>query len=146
MNSKSQTNRITKLEVIIEKENDHYWGRIEDKGNFMPTGQGKTINKLLQNVKDSIEDYIEHEGRKDKYWSKIKLDQVEFDIRYDVQSLFDEFNELKISSIAERAELNPSLMRQYASGTKFPSADQAKKIEIALHQLGSRLSQIAIYT
>lgn len=146
MNSKSKTNGKAKIEVIIEKENNHYWGRIENKGNFMPTGQGETIDKLLQNVKDSIEDYLKYEGRMDKYWSRIKLDQLDFDIRYDLQSLFDEFKELKISSIAERAELNPSLLRQYASGIKFPSVDHAKKIEIALHQLGNKLSQVAIYT
>ena len=37
----------------------------------MPTGEGETVSALLQNIKDSIEDYIEYEGRADKFWSKV---------------------------------------------------------------------------
>ena len=133
-----------KLEVIIEKEKKHFWGRIEDKG-FMPTGQGKTISKLLQNIINCIEDYVDHEGSKDKFWNRITAENVEFQIRYDLQSFFEEFEELKISSIAKRAKLNESLVRQYAAGNKFPSLEQAKKIEIALHDLGQRLNNVALF-
>ena len=58
-----KSNLIQKLEVIIEKNEDHFWGRIENKG-FMPTGQGETVQALLQNIKDCIEDYVDHEGKK----------------------------------------------------------------------------------
>ena len=133
-----------KLEVIIEKEKNHFWGRIEDKG-FMPTGQGKTIAKLLQNIINCIEDYVDHEGRKDKFWNRITAENVEFQIRYDLQSFFEEFEELKISSIGKRAKLNESLVRQYAAGNKFPSLAQAKKIETALHELGQRLNNVALF-
>ena len=133
-----------KLEVVIEKEKNHFWGRIEDKG-FMPTGQGKTIDKLLKNILDSVQDYVEHEGRKDKFWNKINPTNVEFLIRYDLQAFFEEFEELKISSISKMTKLNKSLVRRYASGNKFPSLEQAKKIEIALHDLGQRLNNVALF-
>ena len=64
-------NRSQKIEVIIEKNEDHFWGRIENKG-FMPTGQGETVTALSQNLKDSIVDYIKHEGKEDKFWSKVE--------------------------------------------------------------------------
>src|ERR1700733_13393744 len=112
MSIASSTKAPTKIEIIIEKQGNHFWGRIEDKG-FMPTGQGKTIDRLLKNIKDSIEDYVDHEGRKDKFWNKVNLENIEFRIRYDLQVFFEEFNELKISSIAKRANLNESLLRQY---------------------------------
>ena len=143
--STAKSKRKSNLEVIIERSEDHFWGRIEDHG-FMPTGQGKTVSKLLQNIKDSIDDYVSHEGKKDKFWSKVDLDNVEFNISFDVQAVFEEFNELKISSIAQRAELNPSLVRQYATGNKFPSSEQVKKIEVALHDLAKRLKEVAIYS
>ena len=133
-----------KLEVIIEKEKNHFWGRIENNG-FMPTGQGKSIEKLLQNIIMCIEDYVEHEGRKDKFWNKVTADTIEFQMRYDLQSFFEEFGELKISSIAKKAKLNESLVRQYASGNKFPSIQQAKKIEMALHDLGKRLYNVTLF-
>lgn len=136
--------RSQQIEVIIEKNEDHFWGRIESKG-FIPTGQGETVPALLQNIKDSIEDYIEHEGKKDKFWSKVDVSNIEFNILYDLEAFFEEFNELKISSIAERAGLNSSLVRQYATGSKYPSFDQAKKIEVAIHSLAEKLQKASIY-
>jgi predicted RNase H-like HicB family nuclease len=138
-------NRKTTIEVIVEKADNHFWARVEDKGNFMPTGQGKTMEKVLKNLKESIQDYIEHEGKEDKYWSKINVDNITFEIHYDLQAFFEEFEELKQSSIAKRAGLNESLVRQYATGKKYPSADQAKKIENAIRELAIRLNNVSIY-
>ena len=95
----SKEKEITSLELIVERQDDLYWGRIENHG-FMPTGQGDTIKSLIKNVKDSIEDYVSHEGKNDKYWNKFKLDHVEFNILYDMQALFEQFEFLKISSIS----------------------------------------------
>jgi len=137
--------RKTKLEVIIEKTDDHYWARVQNKGSFMPTGQGETIEAVLKNVTDSIEDYLEHEGKTDKFWSKVRIDNIQLEIHYDLQAFFEQFDELKISSIATKAELNESLVRQYASGNKYPSLEQAKKIETAIHNLAKRLEKVSIY-
>jgi len=57
----------------------------------------------------------------------VGVDNIGAGISYDLQAFFKEFTELKISSITERAELKPSLLRQYASGNKFPSIDHQKK-------------------
>lgn len=134
----------TKIELIIEKNEDHFWGRVEGKG-FMPTGQGETVNNLLQNVKESIEDYIEHEGKEDIFWSKVNTANIEFDIKYDLEAFFDGHDYLNISSIGKKAGVSPSLLRQYASGVKHPSAEQAKKIEDAIHKIGNELKEVAIY-
>lgn len=142
MNSKN--NRKTKLDVIVERNDGHFWGRIEDKG-FMPTGQGETLEGLLKNIKDSIEDYIKHEGKTDSFWGKINMNSIEFDIHYDLQAFFEEFDFLKITSVAKRAGINESLMRQYATGVKYPSAEQAKKIEDAIHNLARKMEQVSIY-
>ncbi len=138
------TSRNTTLELIIERNDGHYWGRIEDKG-FMPTGQGKTIDALMENVKESIKDYLDHEGKNDKKWNRINLDKIVFDLHYDVEAFFEEFDYLKITSIARKAGINESLLRQYATGSKYPSADQVKKIETSIHELAGKLQQASIY-
>ena len=83
--------------------------------------------------------------RKDKFWNKVDLSNTQFNISFDLQAFFKEFKEIKISSLAVSAKLNPSLLRQYASGSKFPSVDQAKKIELAVHALAKKLNKVAIY-
>ncbi len=139
------TNIKTRVEVIIELKKGILWGIVEGKGNFIPTPYGKNKDEVISNLKSLIKDYQQHEGKKDKFWSKVDVDKMNIEIRYDLQAFFREFKDLKISSIAERAELNPSLLRQYATGNKFPSSDQVKKIEDAIHNLAKRLKQVSIY-
>jgi predicted RNase H-like HicB family nuclease len=54
-----------KIPLIVEQNNEgYYWGRIEDLGNLLPIGAGETLDAMIQNVKDAIEDYLEHEEKR----------------------------------------------------------------------------------
>jgi predicted RNase H-like HicB family nuclease len=140
-------NRKSKIDLIIEhNRNGYLWGRIEDKGNFIPTGQGKTVASLIKNVKDSIEDYIEHEGKTDPFWGKVDLNSLEFNVSYDIkQFLKKEFECIKITNVGRMAGINESLMRQYATGIKYPSLEQAKKIFKTINSIGRELQKVAIH-
>lgn len=134
-----------KFEVIIERGDNEFWGRIENTGDFRPTTVADTVPRVIGNLRELIEDYIQHEGQKDEFWEGVKVDQVTFDLRYDLQAFFQDHDYLKITVIAKRAGMNPGLLRQYASGVKYPSADQAKKIEKAIHNLGQDLGRVSLY-
>lgn len=71
--------------------------------------------------------------------------EVSFKHIYDLSSLFEKFNYLKISSIATIAGLNASLLRQYVTGNKHASVTQARKIETAIRQIGKELQQVQVY-
>lgn len=135
----------TKLEVIIEKDDGVLWARIEDKGDFLPATQAKTTKGVLQNLRTLIKGYQKHEGKKDTFWKKVNADTVEFNLLYDVQAFFEAHDYLKQSKIAELAKINPGLLRQYASGVKYPSPDQAKKIEDAIHKLAKELQAVSLW-
>lgn len=68
-----------------------------------------------------------------------------FDLRYDLQAFFQDHDYLKITAIAKRANMNPGLLRQYASGVKYPSLEQAKRIEDAIHDLAKELDRVSLY-
>lgn len=134
-----------KLQVIIEKSNGELWGRIENKGDFMPVTVGKNAKEVIKNLSDLIKDYLKHEGSKDPNWKRIDLEKAEWELVYDVQAFFLEHDYLAASSIAKRAGINPGLMRQYSSGVKHPSASQAKKIEETIHDLAKELKSVSFY-
>jgi hypothetical protein len=46
--------------------------------------------------------------------------------------------------IAEPAGMNPGLLRQYASGVKFPSVAQAQKVEDAIQELAKELGAVSL--
>lgn len=135
----------TKLEVIIEKDDGVLWARIEDKGDFLPATNAKTTKIVLQNLRTLIKGYQKNEGKQDSFWKKVDAETVLFKVRYDVQAFFEEHDYLKQSKIAELAKINPGLLRQYASGVKHPSPDQAKKIEDAIHKLAKELKAVSLW-
>ena len=134
-----------RIEVIIEKNDGLLWGRVEGKGRFMPTPYGTTTAKVIDNMKELLANYVKHEGKKDPYWSTVDLANSEYIFSYDLEAYFQEHDYLKISSVAEQAGLNPGLVRQYASGVKYPSGEQAKKIRVAIKKIAKELMQDAIY-
>jgi len=79
-----QGHRKTKIEVIIEKNGDELWGRIEDKGDYLPVTVGSDIDEVLNNLKDIIADYLEHEGKADKFWSTVNVADIKFAISWDL--------------------------------------------------------------
>lgn len=133
------------IQIIIEKHDGLLWGRVEDCGHFMPTPYGKTKDVVIANLKSLVNDYVSNEGKKDPFWSKIDLEKIEFRFAYDLEAYFKEHDYLKISSVARAAGLNAGLVRQYASGVKYPSAEQAAKISAAVKLIAKELMETSIY-
>ncbi|MDB5263997.1 MAG: hypothetical protein JWQ14_3280 [Adhaeribacter sp.] len=133
------------IKVIIEKNKSELWARIGGIGHFMPVTAGVSTKEVLDNLIMLIEDYKQHEGAEDEAWNQVDVSKLHFTFVYDLQAFFQEFNYLKQSKIAELAGLNPGLVRQYASGVKHPSADQAIKLENAIHKLAQELQAVSIY-
>ena len=133
------------LQVIIEKGDDGLYGRIEGRKSYLPVTFGRSKNEVLQNLKDLIKDYQIHEKKGDNFWLKLDTQNLEFEILYDLQSFFSEHDFLNASAIARHANMNESLVRQYATGKKHPSVEQAKKLEEVIRKLTKDLYNISLY-
>lgn len=133
-----------KLQVIIEKGDNVLYGRIEGGKLFVPVTAANTRKEVLDNLKGLIKDYQVHEGKQDKFWNKVDVNTVDFEIHYDLQAFFAEFDWITASAIARHAGLNESLVRQYATGKKFPSLDQAKKIQTTIRGLSKPLQMLEL--
>lgn len=131
-----------KLNVIIEKGKTEFWGRIEGS-EFLVTC-GKNLSEISENLKMLLVDYVENEGKHDKKFKKFNVNSLEFTYLYDVQTFFESFKYFNISALAIQANINQSLLRQYAKGIKFPSIEQAKKIEKTIHQLALKMQKVSL--
>jgi len=121
------------IELIIEKRDDGIWGRVNYNDNLL-VEQADNLNDLEINLKTLLQDF---EG--------VDPESIAFDLKYDVYSLFEQFDFLNISKVAKYAGIHPGLLRQYASGVKHPSLNQAKKIEETLHRLARQMQKASIY-
>ena len=130
-----ENNKSTKelIKMVIEGDDGSLWGRVEYDDNLI-VEEAKTVEELQQNFKKLLFDF-----------HNLNPDSYEFQIEYDLTAFFYEFDFLKVTKIAELSGLNGSLVRQYATGKKFPSAKQAEKIENAIKRLALQLSDIHIF-
>lgn len=123
-----------KIDLVIEKSGDSFWGRVNYKDSLIAE-TAESLNDLEKKVITLLMDF---EG--------LDPNEIELEYYYDVYSLFQQFDFLNISKVAVHAGINPSLLRQYASGVKNPSSDQAKKIENTLHLLAEEMMQVQVYS
>jgi len=120
------------FKLIVEKGEDGFWGRIEDKENLI-TSFGETIDHLRTTMEEAIELYYDELAE--------PMPKFEFELVMDIQEFFLINDFINISTLAKRIGMNSSLLRQYANGIKFPSLKQVNRIEIAIRNLGNQLSR-----
>jgi hypothetical protein len=124
---------MKKLTLIVEKQDEGLAGRVlYDDDLIVESGND------LRSLEDKM-------GLLLKKFHGVNPGEVKFQYKYDISSLFETFDVLKISNVAKIAGLNPSLLRQYVTGNKQASATQARKIEAVIHKLGKALSSVQIY-
>lgn len=133
------------LQVIIEKNDNGLYGRIEGRKSYLPVTFGNSKKGVLQNLKERIKDYQKHEKNGDGFWLKSETKYVQSEMVYDLQAFLSEYDFLNASAIARHAILNESLVRQYATGKKYPSIEQAKKLEDFIHNLTKDLQKVPLY-
>ena len=134
---------MKRIELILEKNDGLILGRTDNEG-WMPTPYGKTINEVVENLKELVNDYVTHEGKNDKAWNNLNWGKVAFDFKYDLVAFFEAFNYLNLSAIAGKIGINRTLLNHYKTGSKHPSAEQAQKIENAIHVLAAELGKVKL--
>jgi hypothetical protein len=123
------------IKVIIERSEDAFWAYSE---NTEVNGVGDTVEEVKQSVLDCLE--IQKE------LGNLKANE-EYDIvyKFDTESLLKHYKGIFTNAAFERLTgINQLQISHYATGLKKPRPAQAKKIETALHKLGSELMAIEL--
>jgi len=125
--------KTKKLELVIERGSDNsFWGRVHYNGNLYTDNAG-SIDELEISMKNVLSDFED-----------LKSDIIEFERRYDVYSLFEDFDFINITKFAKHIDFNAGLLRQYASGVKHPSDKQLQKILEGFHSIASKMEKVEL--
>ncbi|MBQ8422547.1 MAG: pilus assembly protein HicB [Bacteroidales bacterium] len=128
--------------ALIEKD-EHGYGIFTPDLKSTIIGEGASVEEAKEDFANSYQEvlasYIENgENVPDE------LVDLEFTYKYDIASLFNEFNFINATKFAEWIGISPSLMRHYKAGDTYISEAQAKKIEDGLHKVAEGLLQVAL--
>jgi len=125
-----------KVNVIVETSSDGYFSCYvkEEFKDFALLGYGDSAGAAIG---DMLEAYREIKELKSG------LPDLEFCYHYYMKSFFNYFNFLNVSKVAERAGINPSLMRKYTSGVAKAGQKQYDKLSAAVKEFSEELQAAA---
>lgn len=132
-----------KTVIIIEKGKDGTYSVYPDKSDIMMVGEGNSVEEAKADFLNSYKEMKEYYLESGKELPEV-LSDTEFEFKYDVSSLFNEFYFINVSRFAEWIGVSPSLMRHYKSGDTYISDAQAKKIEEGLHKVAAELMAVTL--
>jgi len=120
-----------KIIVIIEKTNDGFSAYAADYPVFTT---GSTMNELFSNIKEAFILYFDEENFNDS--------RISFEI--DFNQFFKHYKVLNANALAGRIGMNPTLLSQYISGHKKPSASQSRRILYGINRIGHELAEKSV--
>jgi predicted RNase H-like HicB family nuclease len=132
---------MKQIKIVIEKTKNHYSAYAENVDGIY--GAGNTPDEAKQSILNAITLLKKH--NKVNNIPAILKGEYELIYRFDAESLLNYYKKVFTNSALERITgINQRQLQHYSSGLKKPRPAQKKKIETALHQLGSELMAIVL--
>lgn len=123
---------MSRVTLIIEENKDGFWAQIKEFDGVFT--HGETLEELKSNAVEALELYFEES-------ESTMPENVQFEFVYDIREFFEVNDFINISKLAERSGINPSLLRQYARGIKYPGEKQIAKIQATIREIGKELTK-----
>ncbi|WP_205513642.1 type II toxin-antitoxin system HicB family antitoxin [Longitalea arenae] len=124
------------VNVTIEKTKDHYSAFTDNLEGIY--GGGDTPEEAIKSIVESIKLFKKH--NKLSNIPAILKGEYKIVYKFDTESLLNYYQKVFTKSALEHLTgINQRQLQHYSSGLKKPRPAQKKKIEEALHQLGSEL-------
>jgi hypothetical protein len=122
-----------KIKIIVEKTKTGFSAYAEKQNIF---SVGGTIQELKYNMLEAV----------NLFYSKDEKDIGEKDLYFklDLPQFFEFYKVLNAKAISERIGMHQSLLAQYISGIKKPSAIQLSRIQNGIREIGQELVNVSL--
>ena len=121
--------------MVVEKTETGFSAYCEE---FPIYTTGESFTELLINSVEAINLFLSDQD------SQVTEKNVEFEI--DIQQFFQYYRVINSKFLAKRIGMNESLLSQYVTGKKKPSAAQTNKILNGIQEIGRELSNINLFS
>lgn len=133
---------MEKLIIEIGASSNHFGGfAVNVDGVY---GAGQTLDECKANLLEGLHLLINNREKSQTLVPDWLINgEYEIEYRYDVQSILNYYANVFTKPALERLTgINQKQLHHYATGLKKPREPQRKKIELALHRLGSELLSV----
>ena len=94
------------------------------------------INDMMSGWQDAVADFKD---------DGIEAPELEIEYRFAVGSLFSFYDFVNIAGVAREIGINPSVMRQYAIGTRKPSTERKAEIMTGFKRLALKMQNAVLF-
>ena len=130
------------ITVIAEKTNTGYSAYMTDVPAVIAVGD--TFSQLRDNVSEAVALYIEALREYGKEIPEVLASEYKLVYKFDVESFLEWLSGvMSQKGLSDIANMNQTLISQYAQGVKKPGPKQLKRIETALHKFADDLYAIS---
>lgn len=129
--------------ALIEKGNDGSFGIFTPNLQHTIIGEGNTVAEAKTDFENSTKEMLASYTEPGKE-IPTELKKLQFEYKYDLASLFNQYDFINVSKFAHMAGINASLMRQYKSGNQYISENQLSKIEEVIHKIAREMAAIKL--
>jgi len=124
---------MNRIDFTVEKTNTGYSAYAE---KYMIATTGSSWGELEANILEAGGLYFEEAGK------VVRMEDIR--ISLDLPQFFEFYKVINASALCDRIKMNQSLLAQYISGRKKPSAAQLERILKGIQQVGRELADIHI--
>ena len=129
--------------ALIEKGKDGAFGIFTPDLQHTIIGEGNSVAEAKTDFENSVNEMVASYTELNKE-IPAELKKIQFEYKYDLASLFKQYDFINVSKFAHVAGINASLMRQYKSGSQYISENQLSRIEEAIHKIAREMAAIKL--
>jgi len=130
------------VNIVVEKTNTGYSAYMPDVPGVVSIGD--TFNELRKNIQEAITLYIETSQEYGNTIPEVLSTEYQLSFRFEIQTLMEWLSKvMSQKGLSDIADMNESLVSQYANGIKKPGPKQLKRMENALHRFADDLQSIS---
>ncbi len=130
------------IPVILEKQGSQSWGRIEQKGLLM-IASGNTREAVAKKLSLQLTEFTTYLGAQSPEQLAFP-DNFVFDFHHDLTQVRELFQQFRVNSLAEQANIPQELFNQFITNKQYPSTQQAQHIESLIQQFGRELLNFSL--
>lgn len=130
--------------ALIEKAKDGTFSIFTPEIDHVIIGSGNTVQEAKTDFENSVKEMLDSYTEAGKKIPK-ELNGIQFEYKYDVPSIFDEYDFINVSKFAAFSGINASLLRQYKTNKEvYVSESQIQKIEDGFHKAAKSFAAIRL--
>ncbi|MBC6700175.1 type II toxin-antitoxin system HicB family antitoxin [Hymenobacter puniceus] len=122
------------IEISVERTDTGYSAYTLD---YPVATVGATLSELKTNMVEALNLYFEEVSGKPVTLANIR-------VTLDLPQFFEFYKVINATALSKRIGMNQSLLAQYISGGKKPSAEQVNRILVGVREIGKELAEMEL--